>query len=481
LKEVRALLPTSAAGLAAIGAAFLSDDDRVLALSALGYGVAALALGALSVGHEYANRTIGLLLVQPLERWRMFLIKLLVLLFLLCVLGAAAWYAPFNEETWRRPWSWQHPAVVLLPVVIGFFIAPWMTMLCRSTLAGIVFAATLPGLPIFAGEVIGAMRLGVGHPDVDTFRDQLWLRAILPILAAAAALGWRAFSRLDAIDGAGSDIQMPRWFKAERPARRHPFWLLFWKELHLQQMTFVIVVLFAIGWATLSLLKDLVPAFADAPLVPVTMIYLVLLSILIGSLASAEERQLGVLQWQGLLPMHAWQQFAVKAGTALSLALALGAGLPILLDYLGPAPDQFEARLWRREVVMVIALTSLSLYISSLTTSGVRAVMISFPVLMAVAVSAHLLHATLFIPATAMTIDGSRGVVRRLTLHSDVFSLTVVGMWVLLALWLAFRNHGSAEREFRRISLQILCFLAVPLGALVIIAGLVVGRIVLEG
>jgi NADH:ubiquinone oxidoreductase subunit K len=57
VKEVRALLPAWMAGLVAIGAAFVSSDGRVLLLAAIGYAVAAVALGVQTIGHEYTNRT----------------------------------------------------------------------------------------------------------------------------------------------------------------------------------------------------------------------------------------------------------------------------------------------------------------------------------------------------------------------------------------------------------------------------------------
>ena len=460
VKEFRALLPTWAAGIVAIGAAFVSSDGRVLLLAALGYGVAAVALGAQSVGHEYTYGTLGSLLVQPVERRRIFLIKLGVLLALLIVLAAAAWNAPFNTDAWRRPWGWRHPALVLLPAAIALFIAPWMAMVCRSPMAGIVFSATLPGLLMFAGEIIGAVRLGIGHPDVDPAAIRFWLRGLVPLLVVSAFLGWRAFVRLEAIDGEASEIQMPRWFKPDRPASRHPVWLLFWKELHLQQMTFVVVVLFAIGWATLSLLKDLVPAFADAPLVPLTLVYMALLSILIGSLASAEERHLGVLQLQLLLPMAGWQQWMVKVGTALVLALLMGVGVPMLLSYLSPAPHHFDlaSRLWQREAVVLIVLTSLSLYISSITTSGVRAVMLAFPVL--------------------TVLVGLSQLVQPLRLRATLL-FAILALLVPVALWLAYQNHRSADRGLRQIATQLLWFIAVPLGGVVVVAGFVVARMLM--
>ena len=480
LKEFRALLPAWATGLVGIGAGFVSSDGRVLLLGALGYAVAAVALGVHTMGHEYTNRTVGLLLVQPVDRKRVLVIKLVVLFALLCVLGAAAWHAPFNTEAWHRPWMWKHPAVVLVPIAVGFFIAPWLTMVCRNPLAATVFAACVPGMLMFGGALIGAARFGVGHPAVDPFRDQFWLRGMIATLVAGAVLTWRSFLRLEAIDGTGSDVQMPRWFTAERPTRRHALWLLMWKELHLQQMTLVVVVLFCIGWATLSLLKDLVPAFANAPLGPVTMIYFVLLSILIGSVASAEERNLGVAQCQLLLPMAAWQQWLVKVAIALGLALLMGVALPILLNYLSPAPDDFEiGRLWRQTAVMITVLTSFSLYVSSLTTSGIRAMMLSFPVLIGLLVLTEYVGSGLWITPTAVMVPARGDLVRleRSPLEFVVFAILTA--LVALTLWTAYQNHRFAERGVRRIATQLLVFLVVPLAAVLLFAGVVVARMLL--
>ena len=481
LKEFRALLPAFIAGLTAIGAAFVSSDGRVLLIGALGYSVAAVALGALTVGHEYTHRTMGLLLVQPVDRRYVLLIKLGMLLGLLGVLGAAAWSAPFNTEAWQRPWPWKHPAMVLLPVVVGVFIAPWLTMVCRNTLAGIVFAGTVPGLLMFSGELIGAVRFGVGHPDVDVFRDDVWTRGMVIILAAGALLTWRTFLRLEALDGTGSDVHMPRWFTVERPARRHPVWLLVRKEIHLQQMTLVVVVLFCIGWGTLSLLKDLVPAFANAPVVPVTVIYFVLLSILIGSVASAEERNLGVVQCQLLLPMAAWQQWLVKVAVALGLALVMGVALPILLNYLSPAPDDFEIRrLWRQIAIMIPVLTSFSLYVSSLSSSAVRAVMLSFPALIALLVLTDYVGSSPWITSTGVMVPARGDFVRVERAALEFFVLATLTALVAVTLWTAYQNHRFAERGLGRIATQLLIFLAVPLGAVVLAAGFIVARMLVS-
>ena len=109
------------------------------------------------------------------------------------------------------------------------------------------------------------------------------------------------------------------------------------------------------------------------------------MAMLIGAMASAEERQLGTAEWQILLPMPAWQQWVLKAGVALGLAVLLGVGLPAALRYFSPAGDDIHqaARAWREITGAVVILTSASLYVSSLCASGVRALVLTFPTIVA--------------------------------------------------------------------------------------------------
>ena len=65
-----------------------------------------------------------------------------------------------------------------------------------------------------------------------------------------------------------------------------------------------------------------------------------MLALLIGSLASAEERQLGTLEWQGLLPMASWKQWAAKVGDgAGAVDAADGGAAGVLLLPRGVAPS----------------------------------------------------------------------------------------------------------------------------------------------
>ena len=106
------------------------------------YAVGTVALGALSIGHEYTNRTLTLLLSLPVDRRRLYLVKLGVLIPMLVALAALA----SRPARTRRALDPAGAApILLLAVACGLFLAPWLTMVCRSPLAGIVFALAIPG------------------------------------------------------------------------------------------------------------------------------------------------------------------------------------------------------------------------------------------------------------------------------------------------------------------------------------------------
>jgi hypothetical protein len=111
-----------------------------------------------------------------------------------------------------------------------------------------------------------------------------------------------------------------------------------------------------------------------------------MLSLLIGSLASAEERQLGTLEWQILLPVPMWQQWTVKVLTTVSLSLILGVGMP-LLTTMSLALHELSLRSWLGLAIAAPLLTIAALYVSTLSSSGVRALALGAPLLASVAIA----------------------------------------------------------------------------------------------
>ena len=138
-KEIRGLSPAWLACLAAMAVA-AGLGGRVRSLGLFAYFLGAVALGALSLGHEYNCRTLTLLLSQPASRQRLLLEKMGVLAVMLLALCGVAWLGAvrpgcsmgLGARSARNCW-----AVALgLPLLCGLFVAPWLTMACRNALAG---------------------------------------------------------------------------------------------------------------------------------------------------------------------------------------------------------------------------------------------------------------------------------------------------------------------------------------------------------
>jgi hypothetical protein len=236
---------------------------------------------------------------------------------------------------------------------------------------------------------------------------------------------------------------------SRRPARWRA---LAAKELHLQQMTIAITLLYAVIWSIGVAVRQSAPVLVELPVEAVLLMYCMGLTIVIGALASAEERQLGTLEMQLLQPVGALGQWAVKCSVALGLALVLGLVLPAILIGI------FSARLGSTQVgmsielvLLVIMLTSTSLYISSLTGSGVKAMTWSVPTGIGVAI---FIQTTRNAIASASTRLGT-------PLPADQQEASLVAARVLtvlivpVLLWFGFVNHTSAEHPWRRTLTQV--------------------------
>jgi len=474
MKEIRALLPVWLACTATVAAAIVTNNRDLVQLAMVAYLLGSIALGAQSIGHEYTHRTLGLLMSQPSDRRRLFLNKLAVLLASLVVLNGVASIAMLRHPEMHS--SFWGPAAMLLIALGALFVAPCLTMLCRSQLAGVVFTTAIPGASWIAMILLAIAMGGVTSALVLQHRLlEIWWTTMFAVCAGGAIAGWRTFMRLEAIDGRGQDLHLPRWLlwrddstsSAAALARaRHPVWLLVKKELHLQQMTAFIVGIYILCWATASLLDRFVPDFpVDFPL-PITMLYFGLLAILIGSLASAEERQFGTLEWQVLLPMASWKQWAVKVLVANGLALVLGVVVPVALSYVHESAD-FGAqggRMWGWPLLLqmttaLVLLTSGALYVSSLCTSGVRALVVMLPVTLAgFSLLSYVSHWTTRVTFEALkryaAVPFHRSPTPLIRFASDYFWVALTMGFVALMLRLALQNHRSAERSGERIARQ---------------------------
>jgi hypothetical protein len=460
LKEIRALLPTWLACAVVLMVVTVLGQPRAYVAGVLACGFGAITLGALSFGHEYTHRTLTLLLSQPSSRARVFLVKFGVLIGMLLTLGALAFGVLSNPgelhadfaDYWKL--NWARSTVVFLPLLCGLCIAPLLTMLCRNPLAGVVFTTVVPASLWVVSKAFALTKYGLMAPDatdIDRFTRTVFWWGVVGLCMVAALFDWRVFMRLEAIDGRDPEMHRPRWLggrtttltaisvgDARQPRDRRPLWLLAKKELRLQHMTLVIAALYTVGWVVVSALAYMVPGWDEPPLAAVSVLYGALLALLIGSLASAEERHFGTLEWQMLLPLATGTQWMVKAGVTLGLATLLSFALPALLSIGDMRPKALHAG-------VIILMTTGSLYVSSLCTSGLRALVLSVAIVFGVTVLVGFLFSARV--AAPGLFDGRWPAI--------LVGVVLAGV-LALALRFALENHRCAKQGAARVFQQVM-------------------------
>lgn len=468
-RDARALAPTWATALVIILAAHWQPGAVPPTFAVLGYVLGSAVVGALAMGHEYGSGTIGLLLAQPLSRRSTFFLKLAVAAPMIASLGAAASLSLLEIREFLYP----SPGRVALTIGwFALFVAPVLTMVCRSAIAGTVFTIAIPGVTKVVGDLVGLSRFGFGNAGaIDRFSETLFWTVMCVVGVVAVPAGWILFQRLQAMDGPGSDIQVTRvWGSAGATARRprHPIVQLALKELHLHQMPFVFAGIFVIGAMAVLALKYLDPQRSTLILQPITALYVVALPVLIGAVASAEERQFGTLQTQAALPISRRTQFAVKTTVALSLAVALTVLIPgtiVLLAGLGP-------RLGTGKVVDsalvttagVSLLTAGALYASSLSTSSLRALIGAIALLIGTLLFSTWIQWAVWVPLRYRRIGPDD-----LWIRPELILMLLAATLVVPLVRFAYVNHFSQERKVVRVAVEI-----VALETLVIIATILI-------
>ncbi len=473
-KELRALLPTFlATALAVAAGGLLQIRATAVVLAIFCWGV--VTLGAHSIGHEYSHRTLPLLLAQPRGRARMLAHKAIVLIPLVLVLTLLTTLSLPGDalDPLQRPGGPR--TLLILAALSAISVAPLLSMVARGTLAATVFTLAVGGVLTLIGEWVGTARYGFRAANsVATFKLTFVQASATWICAVAAIAVWWRFQRLQAVEGQQT-VDLPAWLRrrspetALRPVRvGHAGRALLRKELHLQQISFLVVGLYVMVWLALWLTADGPPDTLRVALQPLTLMYLGLLSLLIGSVASAEERQLGTLPSQLLLPIAAWKQWTIKAGTAVGLAVVLGIVLPLLLHAVLPLPDdRLPPRLTREPLVAVVLLTMLSMYVSSLSASGVRAMVPSIALVMVTSMYAGAMASVIgriayrSIFQTPGGSDLRRAAVKALQTRTEYAMVLTVILISVLLLRFAFVNHCSDERRPSRTIAQAIVLFAV--------------------
>jgi hypothetical protein len=189
----------------------------------------------------------------------------------------------------------------------------------------------------------------------------------------------------------------------------------------------------------------------DQTFLIMTVVHGSIVALLAGSLASAEERQLGTLDWQLLLPMSAARQWVIKCGVVLGVVVVLGLALPALLAVLKPSIEPMRIN-WGFAATLLIG-AAVSLYVSSLSGSGLKALLIAVPAAFAVLPVLAVGEGAAFALVGLVRVPSIR--VSPLAGFDDRVLALEAAVLITLLLRFALINHRSLDGNVKRVWRQL--------------------------
>jgi hypothetical protein len=300
-------------------------------------GLMAVMLALNSFGAEIGSGTFSNLLAQPISRQKIWDTKISLLAGSLLV--AAIFWSACGMFRLRMVGHDLH----LLDLFTGmgafglvvFSGGLWTTLLLRQVAPAFWFTLIVPGalLAIVAGLCAGSS-------------DEFVIGMVVSVLGIYSLAGfffarWLFFRAQD-VQWTGGTIVLPEWrglarFKASAGQLRQwrPNVALWWKEIRLHESQFVIA--FALAMLHLGVLavrhfSDLQNS-RDLKFVLESFWWLwVVMPVLVGCTAVAEERKIGTHPGQLCLPVKPRTQFLIKLLVVLGLSVLFGVFMPLLLE-----------------------------------------------------------------------------------------------------------------------------------------------------
>jgi hypothetical protein len=350
IKEVRSLAPPAGFILAAAfvtvaWSAFPSSapgPTTAFRFGAIGLFIGFPLLAATSFGAEFRQRTLPLLLSQPVPRGRLWLEKwvpVVILSTLLAVVHLVSVRGVKAED--KAPLF----VVVFFTATIVCSTGFW-TLIAHSTIGGMTFSLAAVMLLELAGGFIAREISGTTGTRF-LFADAPWLNTLRVLYCASAAwLGWRVFSRFEVADNA-----LAAAIRAEAPEEIVPAGALRCRpsgmvanllrvELRLHRPTFLVAALFALCWMTamaLFAVRPPGPALIEAVFTVLLTVYLPLAIVLAGTISIGDESALGLHELHLTLPVRTRTRWLVKLAVSVTISALLAFGLPAALGALTTA------------------------------------------------------------------------------------------------------------------------------------------------
>jgi ABC-type Na+ efflux pump permease subunit len=354
-KEIRLLLPGFLAILLleVVQPWLCKDTDTGIAITPVFFFLGMIILAVDSFGRECSLGTFQSLLSQPIERSQIWRTKIAALLFAAALIFAAYFascelrlhLALMNSNSvWHsnpkiisddfRNAMFASVAVMFVALVGGL----WTTLLFRQAAVAFWISLLVPaGLLMLIVCIMDKFFPSTSASDVVGY-SVLYGAAGLYIISGFW-LAHRLFHRAQDAAWTGGIISFSTWryFEAGKSSvsvrRRKPFSALLKKEFQLQSISLIGAgVLLVLHLAVRTLYSGSKPnSLASVASDSVWILWLVM-PLMIGCMAVAEERKLGVTESQLCLPASRRFQFAIKFIPVMIFGVLLGGIMPILME-----------------------------------------------------------------------------------------------------------------------------------------------------
>jgi ABC-type transport system involved in multi-copper enzyme maturation permease subunit len=329
------------------------------------FALGLLLLGLTPFGQEFSQGTFTVLLSQPVDRSRVWRTKIFLVATAFLVVWLAAvisvWcqyylydhfhptnsmhrlkYLYFNKNYEYFSVAFGHTVIFLaLSVLVVFSGGLWTTLLLRQITNAFWFTLLTP-----LAIILGTMSFLSDRIASDQSVGRIIAIALAVYSVAGFCTAALLFRRCQDIQGVGGDVSFSGFKKfaglgttahartiSFRP--RHWFSALAWKEIQLHQVNILIAALLLLLHLASFITRKIHPHFSNPDLQAVLeniWILWLLMPILFGCSAIAEERRFGIMESQLSLPVSRRMQLFIKFSVALVLSLFLGATFPLLIE-----------------------------------------------------------------------------------------------------------------------------------------------------
>jgi len=450
-KEIRLIAPSWSLATLLAGAQVLLPRDNFYTAALVFIGTAMMALA--TFGREASLHTFSGLLAQPAERLRIWQTKLSVLAtaFFLMFL---VWLVSYNFASRHF-----YQDVVIFDALSTYDLSVTVCLIAISTFTGGLWAALLLrqiASAFWLSLLVPATLSGVAVAFLAVHQSDEFTISALCIVLGIYSIGgfffarWLFFRAQD-IGWTGGNLVLPEsklfsalFVSTQAVRKRRPFFALLKKEFQLQKASLTGGVALLVLHTGVIFLRTHHHFAKDSTGEIVTSIFWMLwliLPVMIGSMAIAEERRLGVMETQACLPVSPRLRFAVKASVAVLLGTLLGGFVPMVLENIGVAisgnypvflTSGNDAFFSFQQLIIGLAawLTFISLFGSSLAKNFLQAIgfsIVSF-IVCALFVSSLMERRMFFFdPILA---------------QSTLAFLIAVPVLVITLIWLAYRNYN---------------------------------------